>query len=149
VSSSSSVISGPVARLLGESFAALEDELPTAHARLCAGLAGRAVAIDVDGERFVVALAGGQARVASVPAGEDTAAGVRVATSRGAILAVIDARRSLVEAVLADEVRVVGELDRLVEAHQALVTYVHGAVRCPSFLSLLQRFRTLGGDPSP
>jgi hypothetical protein len=141
------VTSGPVARLLGESFAVLADELPAAHARLCAGLAGRAVAIDVDGERFVVAFAAGQARVTSAMEGEDAAAGVRVATSRAAILAVIDAQRSLAEAVLTDEVRVVGALDRLVEAHQALVTYVHGAVRCPGFLSLLQRFRTLGDNP--
>jgi hypothetical protein len=146
VSSSSSVTSGPVARLLGESFAVLAAELPAAHARMCALLAGRAVAIDVDGERFVAAFEGGQARVASLPAGEDPAAGVRVATGRAAILAVIEARRSLADAVLADEVRVVGDLDRLVEAHHALVTYVHGAVRCPSFPSLLQRFRTLGDD---
>jgi hypothetical protein len=119
VSSSSSVASGPLARLLGESFAVLAVELPEAHARMCARLAGRAVEIEVDDERFVAAFADREARVHAAPAGEDPAVSVRIATSRQAILAVIDAELSLPEAVLADEVRVVGELDRLVEAHGA------------------------------
>jgi hypothetical protein len=130
-----------VAQLLRESFAVLAAELPDAHARLCARLAGSAVELSVDGERFVAVFAGGEARVEEPPVGEETAAAVRVATGRRAILAVIDAERSLADAVLAGEVHVVGDLAPLVEAHHALLTYVHGAVRCPSFPALLARFR--------
>ncbi|XXX77463.1 hypothetical protein WMF30_01640 [Sorangium sp. So ce134] len=132
-----------MARLLAESFAALAAELPEAHARVSARLAGRAVAIRVDGERFVVDADGCAARVRAAGAGEEPAEAVRVATSRRAILDVIDARRSLAAAVLADEVEVVGALERLVEAREALLAYVHGAVRCPSFPALLERFRRL------
>ncbi|WP_437335482.1 hypothetical protein WME98_25045 [Sorangium sp. So ce296] len=131
-----------MARLLAESFAALAAELPEAHARVSARLAGRAVAIRVDGERFVVEADGGAPQVRAAGADEEAAA-VRVATSRRAILDVLDARRSLAEAVLADEVEVVGALERLVEAREALLAYVHGAVRCPSFPALLERFRRL------
>ncbi|WP_437968043.1 hypothetical protein WMF04_01520 [Sorangium sp. So ce260] len=130
-----------MARLLAESFAALAAELPEAHARVAARLAGLPVAIRVDGERFVVEGDGGAARVRAAGAEEEPAAAVRVATSRRAILDVIDARRSLAEAVLADEVEVAGALERLVAAREALIAYVHGAVRCPSFPALLERFR--------
>jgi hypothetical protein len=138
-------VTSPVAGLLGESFAVLAAELPAAHARMCARLAGRRVDLRVDGERFVAAFDGGQASVRACAADEEPAADVRVVTGRGAILAVIDAERSLAEAVIAGEVHVVGDLDRLVEAHLALVAYVHGAVRCPSFPALLGRFRAMKG----
>ncbi|AUX28299.1 hypothetical protein SOCE836_003690 [Sorangium cellulosum] len=145
MSSSSSATDdrGPVARLLAESLAALAAELPEAHARVSARLAGRPVAIRVDGERFAVEADGGAPQVRAAGAGEEVAAAVRVATSRRAILDVLDARRSLAEAVLADEVEVVGALERLVEAREALLAYVHGAVRSPSFPALLERFRRL------
>lgn len=143
MSSSSSGASdlGPVAALLAESFEVLAVEQPAAYARMCARLEGLVVELRIDGERLAAAFAEGRA---GVRAGrEDTAADVRVVTSRRAILDVLDARRSLADAVLADEVEVVGELGRLVEAHAGLLAYVHGAVRCRSFAGLLRRFREL------
>lgn len=132
---------GPVAALLAESFEVLAAEQPPAHARMCARLAGLAVELRIDGERLTAAFADGRARVR---AGGDPAAHVRVVTSRRAILDVLDARRSLSDAVLADEVEVVGALDRLVQAHAGLLAYVHGAVRCRSFAGLLLRLRAVG-----
>jgi hypothetical protein len=64
------------------------------------------------------------------------------------ILDVLDARRLLAEAVLADEVLVVGALEHLVEAHAGLTAYLHGAVRSRSFAGLLRRFRELSATPS-
>lgn len=148
MSSSSCAISGPVADLLAESFEALAAELPAAYARVCAPLAGRVVEIRIDGERIVASFADGRARVRA-GAGEDgEGADVRIVTSRRVILDVLDARRSLAEAVLADEVEVVGALDRLVEAHAGLTAYAHGAVRCRSFAGLLRRFRESGATHS-
>jgi hypothetical protein len=133
-----------VASLLAESFAVLAAELPAAYERMSAKLAGQSVSLNVDGERFVVAFAEGKAQVRVVgegEKGEELSAPVRITTSRRAILEVIDAERSLAEAVLADEVDVMGDLERLVEAREGLLAYVHGAVRCPSFPALLKRFR--------
>jgi hypothetical protein len=134
-----------VASLLAASFAALAAELPAAHARMCARLSGRAVALHVGEERLLVTFAEGRGEVRSLPAGEDPGVDVRIATSHRAILDVLDARRSLAEAVLADEVLVVGDLAHLAEAQEGLVAYVHGGVRCPSFPGLVERFRRLGG----
>lgn len=136
----------PVAALLVESFEALAAELPAAHARMCARLAGRVVELRIDDERLVVAFAEGCAHVRA--GGETPAADVRVVTSRQAILDVLDARRSLSDAVFADEIEVVGTLEHLVEAHAGLTTYLHGAVRTRSFAGLLRRFREMGAPCS-
>lgn len=70
-------------------------------------------------------------------------------TSRRTILDVIDARLTLNEAVLADEILLQGSPADLAVYHEGLLTYVRGAVRCPSFPSLLERFRhtTAGNSP--
>lgn len=136
--------SDSVETLLAASLAVLAAERPAAHARLCARLEGRSVSIHVGEERLLVTFAAGAGAVRATAAGEDPPADVRIVTRRRAILEVLDARRSLAEAVLADEVEVVGELPRLEEALEGLVTYVHGGVRCPSFPALVDRFRKLG-----
>jgi hypothetical protein len=146
VSSSSSATErlGPVGELLAASFAMLAAELPAAHDRMCARLSGRAVEIRVGGERLLATFGPAGARVVAVGEGEEgEAPGVsaRIAASRGAILDVLDARRSIAEAVLADEVEVLAPIDELVELMGGLRAYVHGAVRCPSFPRLLARFR--------
>lgn len=137
---------GPIAALLAESFEALAAELPAAHARMCARLAGKVVELCIDDERFAAIFSEGRARV--LAADDAPAADVRVVTSRRAILAVLDARRSLTDAVLADEVAVVGALEHLVEAYAGLTAYLHGAVRSRSFAGLLRRFREVGA-PTP
>lgn len=143
-SSSSATNSDSVAGLLAESFSMLSREVPEAFVRMCARLEGKAVWIEVDEERFVVEVRGGAALVRA-PGGEGGEAGgdASIATSKRAICDVIDARTSLADAVIADEVRAVAPLARLVEVLGGLSMYVHGAVRCPSFPRLLERFRAL------
>ena len=145
-SSSSATNSDSVAGLLAESFSMLSREVPESFARMCARLEGKAVWIEVDEERFVVEVRGGSALVrAQGPGAEGEAAGgaASIATSKRAICDVIDARTSLADAVIADEVRAVAPLARLVDVLGGLSMYVHGAVRCPSFPRLLERFRAL------
>lgn len=143
MSSSSSATSGAVAELLAESLKVLAEEVPAAHERMCARLAGKAVQIHVDEERFVVEIDEGGAGARIVRAGEGLAAEALIETSKRAIADVIDARCSLAEAVLAGDVNAVAPLHRLVDILAGLSTYVHGAVRCPSFPRLLERFRAL------
>lgn len=145
---SSSVISGPVAELLAESFTVLAEEVPAAYERMCARLAGKPVQIHVDEERFVVDVGAGGRRARIVRAEEEPAPEALIATSKRAIADVIEARRSLADAVLAGEVHAVAPLDRLVDILAGLSTYVHGAVRCPSFPRLLERFRALCAEPT-
>lgn len=139
MSSSSCAADGPLARLLRASLACLWRESPAHHGALCRRLAGRAVALRLDDEILELRGEDGEVRV-TTPRG----ATCRVRTTRTTILAVLDGRRTLLDAVVAEEVAIGGPLDDLLALHEALVEYVHGAVRAPSFPSLLQRLRNQG-----
>jgi hypothetical protein len=68
-------------------------------------------------------------------------AGTRIATSRAAILDVLDARIGLAEAVEAGAVAVLGSLDDVQRAHDTMLAYVHAAIRAPSQPGLLVALR--------
>lgn len=123
--------------LVADSLAALRDERPADLADLAALLAGRAVALDIDGERFAVAFAEG--RAACVDAAE--APLVRLRMSRQLIADVVRAETTLVDAVLADRLEAVGDVEALALVHDGLMLYLHGAIRAPSFPALWERFR--------
>jgi hypothetical protein len=125
----------PVASLLRRSLDHLAAEVPGGYRLLCDALGGHTIGIDVDGERF--GLRGG-AGLEVVP---DGPASVRIGTTRRGVLAVLDGELSLVAAVEADAVTVLGPLDEVVRAHDALVAYVHAAVRAPGAAGLLDALR--------
>jgi len=136
---------GPIARLLAESFDLLAARLPDAHARMLAPLRGLELELILDAEalhlRFehgVELTAGGGELVPGCP---------RIECRLPTILAVLDAKLSLVEAVESDALQVRADLDRLVLLHEGLLAYVHGAVRCPGFPELLTRLRALAQSP--
>jgi hypothetical protein len=126
-----------VAALLADSFQVLAREQPEAYARMCALLEGLSVAVWVDEERFAADFSSRGASVRALTGHEPA----RVSTHGRTLLEVLDARRSLTEAVLADAVRVVGPLDTLLRLHEGLLLYLRGAVRCPGFASVLRRLR--------
>lgn len=126
--------------LLRRSLGALERERPDVAARLAATLAPLTVTITVGDEHLGVR-SDGTCIVVGVPV---PAAQVRVSTGRPTILALVDGAVSLVDAVLADDVRLVGDVADLARFHDALWLYLQGAVRAPSFPALLQAFRTPG-----
>jgi uncharacterized protein with NAD-binding domain and iron-sulfur cluster len=135
-----------VASLLAESFRALASEMPEPSARMGQLLRGLSVALEVDGERFAADFSA-EPRVRSC-SGEEP---VRMATTRAAILELLDGRRSLSDAVLEDAVSVVGPLDSLLRLHEGLRVYLHAAVRSPGFAVLLKRLRAVRppDEPSP
>jgi hypothetical protein len=110
--------------------------VPEAYAAMCGYLRGKELELQVGGE--VVAL-GFDAEASLLERSERPA--VRLVTTRAGILDVIDARRSLATAVLADELHLRGRPADILAFHDALLAYVHGGVRAPSFRSLLRRFR--------
>jgi hypothetical protein len=126
-----------VSSLLRRSIAHLADEVPASYRLLLDELGALIVELDVDGERFW--MSGGH-RI-EVSDGAAAAAGVRITTSRSAILDVLDARLGLAEAVESGAVAVRGSLDDVQRAHNTLLAYVHAAVRAPSQPTLLTAFR--------
>jgi hypothetical protein len=134
-----------VAGLLAESFRVLTAELPPAWENFCAALDGCAVAIHVDAESFTVSFVGRIAHISGNSAGI-ALPDARIFTTRRTIEDVLDARLSLREAVLNDALQVIAPLPVIDRLHTGILSYVHGGVRCPSFPSLLKRFRVL---PAP
>jgi hypothetical protein len=126
-----------VASLLRRSLGHLAAEVPESYRRLLAELGPLVVQMEVDGEAFSMRRRTG----IDVTEGGDDAAGARVATSRAAIIDVLDAVVSLSEAVESDRVVVRGSLDDIVRAHDALLAYAHAAVRARSIPGLVTALR--------
>ncbi|BDE13389.1 MULTISPECIES: SCP-2 sterol transfer family protein [Mycobacterium] len=126
-----------VSSLLRRSVEHLENEVPDSYRLLVSELGPLVVQIDVDGEVFT--LRGGDRLRVSEGAAQPGDA--RIATSRVAILDLLDARVGLGEAVEAGAVCVHGSLDDVQRAHDSLRAYVHAAVRAPSLPVLLTELR--------
>jgi hypothetical protein len=126
-----------VSSLLRRSVEHLEDEVPDSYRLLVAEFGPMVVELDVDGEVFSLR-GGGRLQVSD---GAAQMGGVRIVTSRVTILDLLDARVGLGEAVEAGTVGVRGSLDDVQRAHDALLAYVHAAVRASSQPTLLSELR--------
>jgi hypothetical protein len=125
------------ATFLDQSMTLLAAEKPTVYARLCASLRDREARVTMDGERVGIAFPAATFRLA----GDVDDPLIELASTRATVLAVVDGRSTLEEAVWSGRLELRGRLDDLVRFHDALVLYLHGAVRCPSFPWLLDRYR--------
>ncbi|BBX93005.1 SCP-2 sterol transfer family protein [Mycolicibacterium boenickei] len=128
----------PVSSLLRRSIEHLADEGPDGYRLILQQLGPLVVELDVDGEVFSLS-GGNELRVAD---GHADAPGVRLRTSRGAILDVLDATVGLGDAVETDMLCVRGALDDVLRAHDTLLAYVHAAVRAPTQPALLNALRS-------
>ena len=127
----------PIATLLEQAFSVLQRDCPRAHSAMAKRLGNTTVRISVDDEVFDVCVEDGAPRVRA-PDGEAT---VSVRTTRPAVRAVLAGRRTLADAVRADEVRAEGRLAGLVSLLEALEAFVHGAVRCDAIAQLYDEFQ--------
>lgn len=126
-----------LAWFVAASLEALREECPEAFTLMCAQLAPRRARLVIEGETVTLAFAASEARLLK----QSRRPSVQLTTTRQNILNVIDARLSLEEAVLADAIVLKGRPNDLSVFHAGLISYVRGAVRCPSFPPLLDRFR--------
>jgi hypothetical protein len=119
------------------SFVALREEFPEAYFLMCRRLAGMTATLLVDDERIGLVFDRRAVRVR----GMHPRADVRVRTSRRAILDILHARLTLQAAVDDGSLQLWGSIANLEAFHEALLVYVRGAVRSPSFGPLWARFR--------
>lgn len=126
-----------ISSLLRRSVEHLEDEVPDSYRLIVAELGPMVVELDVDGEVFSLR-GGGRLQVSN---GAALTAGARIVTSRATILDLLDAKAALGEAVEAGTVSVRGSLDDVQRAHDALLAYVHAAVRASAQPTLLSELR--------
>ena len=126
-----------VAGFIDASLTTLRNEFPTAYFLMCALLSPREVRLSIDGEEVTLNFSPDGAYLLAQPHHPT----VELRTSRQTILDVIDARMTLYESVLANDILLQGSPNDLAICHEGLLIYVRGAVRSPSFPFLLERFR--------
>lgn len=149
---SSSPESVRFAACLRLSLGTLRLECPEAYQRVCDCLAPLTVALTLDGDSVTLAFHPVLIRV--VPASGPTArrngrrAGtqpdVQASTSRCTILDLLEARSTIEDAILSDAIMLRGRVGDLARFYDALLYYVCGAVRCPSFPAILAGYRAPG-----
>ncbi|MDQ2642685.1 MAG: hypothetical protein M3020_02635 [Myxococcota bacterium] len=126
----------PFSGFLRRSLDVLSREAPRAAGALCELLSKIRLCVSVDGERLSLVVARGRLGVYPVQRLGDTF----LATRRATLVDLLEGRRSLLDAVLDDSVELRGAVDDLLVVDQALLTYLHGAVRSQSFPELLREF---------
>ena len=115
----------------------MRQEYPTAYFLLCGTLAPREVLLIFDDEFVALHFTPGEVRWLPQTANPT----VRLRTTRQSILDVIDGRLTLHQAIESDVITLWGSVDDLALFHEGLLTYIRGAIRCPTFPNLLDRFR--------
>lgn len=125
------------AEFVKTAMALLRDEYPRAYYLICAEIAGRTISIECDNQTVFL---DGTALEVLFPDRIESP-GVRAQTSRQTILDAIDARVTVEEAIRDGRLFISGPKDDVVRCHSALLMFVRGAVRSPSFPALMQEFR--------
>lgn len=116
---------------------ALRVELPWGYAAMCEALGAREVLITVSGQPAAVRCDGARATVSA----DAWRPAVALRATAAEVVALADGERTVAEAVIEGRVVMRGEVDDLLAAHDALVAFVRGAVRAPSFAWRLGAFR--------
>jgi hypothetical protein len=127
---------------LERSLDALEREAPLAYAAVRDKLGTLCPRLEVDGETTWLRSAGG--RLVTAGQGGELPA---IISGRKTIEALVDARLSLLDALLADQVVMLAAPADLATLHDAWLCYLAGAVRCRSFPGLLDEFLRPAGAP--
>jgi len=130
------MVDSSFAGFVRRSLLALSREAPAAHRALATCMGTLSIAASVDHEPLVIAAHGDQlfVRSGAVPAA------AQLATTRRALRCLLRAEHSLLDAIMNDELELRGTTDALARLDDCLSLYLRGAVRCPSFPSLLDEF---------
>jgi hypothetical protein len=115
----------------------LRSDAPLAFFRLMEELGSLNVDVQVDSERFSVRGEGTHVVVAEVQEN----AQVYLRTDRHTILALIDGRRSMLEAVLARELSLSADISLLGQVGRAGIAFGDGAIRARRARGVLDAFR--------
>lgn len=110
-------------------FDVLRRECPAAFLSVCRRLAPRMIALEVDGETVLLAFHPETVDVVPTLDHPD----VRLSATSEAIVSVLNAGSTLEEAVWTDAIVLRGGAEDLARFHDALLDFIRGAVRCPSF----------------
>lgn len=125
-----------LAALLSDAFAVLARESPVHTGVIRERLGPRVVSFTVDGERMCSDGGG-------VSAANGRPPDLHIETDAETVLALLDDRISLLDAVRAGALRARGHRAAVAAAESAMRAFLHGLARCPSAPRLLHRFRRI------
>lgn len=130
-----------LADLLDEALAVLRKESPPHDRLLRERLDGCTIAFTVDGERMATR----GAEMTREPGASDAGANVdlRVETDAATVLALLDDRITLLEALRSGALKARGDRSAVARAEAAMRVFIHGLVRCPSAPKLLVKLNNL------
>lgn len=120
--------------LVRRSLVVLRQEHPVAYQTLCGQLVGELLLVAVEDEEIRLAFTRDVVGEVEAPAASPT---TEFRTDRRTLIDILEGRNSLLEAILEDRVYLLGAPRSLWRFHEGLVSYLQGAVRCPSFPPLL------------
>jgi hypothetical protein len=135
---SSSPSSTRFAVCLTRSFEILRCECPEAYLRVCSSLRPLVVNLEVDRESVALSFERERVNIRAANASAD----VQASTTRATIARLHDGSSTITDEILSDAVLLTGRIDDLARFHEALLDYVRGAVRCPSFPALIAAYRS-------
>jgi hypothetical protein len=120
------------------SLVIMRQECPPAYQRMCDLLTPRKVMVMVDAEVITLTFEPRQISWKQAPEPEPA---VILRSTRHIIIDLTDGKYTLQQAVMEGRVTVQGSLRDLILFHEGWLTYMRGAVHCPSVPDLLERFR--------
>ena len=133
---------------------AIEKEAPVAYGRVVRGLGSRAVRVAIGDDVATLSMASGGheiARDAEVVRGsraQATGCAVELIMTEAIIGCLLEGRRTILDAALDGDLVLRGSVDDLAALHDALVAFIHGAVRSPSTPRLLESYLDRDRPPS-
>jgi hypothetical protein len=122
-------------RFLEAALGALRVEAPRAYASLIAALAPTGLELRVDGNTRFFSVVNGVHRLTGTGC-----SAVSLATRRTVLVALLEARRTLVDAVVDDELELRGAPEHVIALDGALTAFFAGAVRSRSLPALLREY---------
>lgn len=133
------------AEFLRRSLSLLSTHATPAYAEVAKKLGSGVVALEVDGEALSITARQGRIEVIANSHDRTTHAqprstAARARTSRRALVALLEGRVDLVQAVWQDAVELQGPLEALLRFYDALRAYFRAAVGCPEFAALLDEY---------
>jgi hypothetical protein len=116
---------------------AIEREMPAAYRRIVGALGRRAVAIAIGDDLATLSIANGSHAISREPPAE---CAIELSLTEATIRRVLEGRCTIVDAAIAGDLVLRGAADDLAALHDALLAFIHGAVRSPSTPRLLEAY---------
>jgi hypothetical protein len=126
-------------RFLARALAALDEEAPDAASALAHSLAGIALEMTVDGESRWLVVRNGRCTLSA--SGASSAA---FRSTREVLVALLEARRTLLDAILCDDLVLSGAPHAVAAIYDAMSAFVQGGMRSRSIARLLDAYLTAG-----